>query len=464
MENDKKDNNIENNINNINIPYVFKNEIIQTKDTNNIKKYSIKVQNLIKIYYNGLFGLKLLDCLSKPIFAVNNISFSLDYGEVFGFLGINGAGKTTTFKCLSNEIFPTSGTIYIDNKEITSNFNKIRNLIGYCPQFNAIFDYLTVYENLEFYGLIKGAKKNKINDIVNALIEEMNLTKFKNKISGNLSGGNKRKLSVAIALICNPPIILLDEPSTGMDPEARRFMWDVIQKVSLNQKKSTIIMTTHSMEEAETLCKKIWILINGQFKCLSTIDEIKENFGYGYEINLQINTPVINDIYNIYSINDENKNQNIDLNSLEEILKLYKIDKYYGQIKKELLGGKILEELELSGYISFDKILLWIYYLKNVLGIIKIIMNYFNEIYCIDYRENNYVFKIKRNKIEGEKSIGFLFGLIEDNKYKYNVGQYYLQFSSLEHVFNNFAQENEKNINNIKIEIKITKELIDYFE
>ena len=123
-----------------------------------------------------------------------------------------------------------------------------------------------------------------------------------------------------------------------------------------------------------------------------------------------------------------------------------------------------MEELELSGYISFDKILLWIYYLKNVLGIIKIIMNYFNEIYCIDYRENNYVFKIKRNKIEGEKSIGFLFGLIEDNKLKYNVGQYYLEFSSLEQIFNNFAQENEKNINNIKIEIKITKELIDYFE
>ena len=84
-------------------------------------------------------------------------------------------------------------------------------------------------------------------------------------------------------------------------------MWDVIHKVSLNQKKSTIIMTTHSMEEAETLCKKIGILINGQFKCLSTIDEIKENFGYGYEINLQINTPDINDIYNIYSINDEKK-------------------------------------------------------------------------------------------------------------------------------------------------------------
>ena len=471
LENDNKDKNIENNINNISIPYnvtdtFVKNEIIKAKDINNNKKYAIKVRNLIKIYYKGPFGLHLLDCSSKPNIAVNNLSFCLDYGEVFGFLGINGAGKTTTFKCLSNEIFPTSGTIYIDNNEITSNFNKIRSLIGYCPQFDAIFDYLTVYENLEFYGLIKGVKIDKINDIINALIEEMNLSKFKNKISGKLSGGNKRKLSVAIALICNPPIILLDEPSTGMDPEARRFMWEVIHKVSLNQKKSTIIMTTHSMEEAETLCKRIGILINGQFKCLSTSDEIKEKFGYGFEINLQINTPNINDIYNLYCIQDKNKKQNIDLTSLEEVLKLYGLNQYYGQIKKELFGGKILEELELRGYISFDKILLWIYYLKNVLGIIKIINNYFNEIYCVDYRDNNFLFKIKRNKIKGEKSIGFLFGLIEDNKIKYNVGQYYLQFSSLEQIFNKFAHENEKNkcINDKKIDIKISKELIDYLE
>ena len=109
-------------------------------------------------------------------------------------------------------------------------------------------------------------------------MDEMNLTQFKNKESGKLSGGNKRKLSVAIALICNPPIILLDEPSTGMDPEARRYMWGVIHRISLNRKQSTIIMTTHSMEEAETLCKRIAIMVDGQFKCLATSDEIKEKY------------------------------------------------------------------------------------------------------------------------------------------------------------------------------------------
>jgi len=467
------DNNNNLNLSNINnITFSNNNNDSSTKnetrsEKNNTKKYSIKVQNLAKTYYGGPFGFKIFESCCQSTNAIKNISFNLDYGEVFGFLGINGAGKTTTFKCLSNEIFPTSGNIYIDDSEITTNFSKIRSLIGYCPQFDAIFEYLTVYENLEFYGLVKGAKKSKIKDIINALIEEINLLPFKDKVSGKLSGGNKRKLSVAIALICNPPIILLDEPSTGMDPESRRNMWEVIHNVSLNKKKSTIIMTTHSMEEAETLCKKIGILINGQFKCLSTIDDIKEEYGYGYEINLQINIPDIKLIYDLFYVCEEDKKQNIYLIYLERSFKLYNIEKYFGQIKKDLLGGKILEELELRGYIPFEKILLWIYYVKNALGIMKIILQYFNEIYCIDYRENNFVFKIKRNKVKGEKSIGFLFGLFEKNKIKYNIGQYFLRLSSLEQIFNNFAQENESNKcleNSNIIEIPITQDLINTLE
>ena len=464
----KKEINENNNLINVSIPSnvndtFVKNEIKKAKNPYEQKKYAIKVQSLVKTFYGGPFGFKIFNCC-KNTNAVNNISFCLDYGEIFGFLGVNGAGKTTTFKCLSNELFPTSGTIYIDEYEITKNFNKIRNLIGYCPQFDAIFEYLTVYENLEFYGLIKGARKNKIKEIINALIEEINLLPFKNTVSCKLSGGNKRKLSVAIALICNPPIILLDEPSTGMDPEARRYMWGVINRVSLNQKKSSIIMTTHSMEEAETLCKRIGILVDGQFKCLSTIDNIKEKYGYGYEINLQIKTPNISDLYQLYNIREEDKRRNISLNSLEEFLKIYGLEKYMEQIKKNFFGEKIIEEIELKGYITCDKILLWIYFLKNALDMIRIIFDYFKEIYCIDYGENNFIFKIKRNKIEGEKSIGFLFGLIEDNKTKCNIGQYFLQLSSLEKIFNEFANEKNKcneNQNNVKIEIHLTEELLN---
>ena len=454
-----------NNCNNISIPdnindTFVKNEIIKAKNPYNKKKYAIKIQSLIKTFYGGPFGFKIFNKCFKPTKAVRNISFCLEYGECFGLLGINGAGKTTTFKCLSNEIFPTYGNIYIDKKNINKDFQNVRSLIGYCPQFDAIFNFLTVYENLEFYGLIKGAKISKLKDIINALIEEINLINFKNKVAGSLSGGNRRKLSVAIALICNPPIILLDEPSTGMDPEARRFMWGVIHRVSLNQKKSTIIMTSHSMEEAETLCKRIGILVDGQFKCLSTIDEIKEKYGYGYEINLQVKKPNIIVLYEMYKVRNEDKNKEIYYNCLEECLKLYKFEKYIKFIQKDLFGAKIVEECELYGKINFNKILYWIYYLNNFFNFVNIILENYTEVYCIDYSENNFIIKIKKEK---NKSIGFLFGLIEDNKQKYNIEQYDLRLTSLEQIFNKFAREKEQasNNDNFSINIEMNKEFID---
>ena len=470
INNNNMDNeaNIENTIslpNNVNDTYV-KNEIIKAKNTKDNNNYAIKIIGLIKTYYGGPFGFNIFESCYKSTKAVRDISLCLEYGECFGFLGVNGAGKTTTFKCLSKEIIPTSGKIYIDNKEINQEFNKVRSLIGYCPQIDAIFEYLTVYENLEFYGIIKGAKKDKIKSIIYALMKEMSLFPFKDKVSGALSGGNKRKLSVAIAMICNPPIILLDEPSTGMDPEARRFMWGVIHRISINRKKSTIIMTTHSMEEAETLCKRIAIMVDGQFRCLSTSDEIKEKYGYGYEINLQINNPNIFLLNEKYKILDEDRNLHINFNNCKNIMEKYNLGKFYNQLNKESLGIKIFEEIEACGFVFFERIVAWIYYIENALKMIKIILEYFPEVHCTDYGDNNLVFKIKRNKNEGEKSIGFLFGIIEENKKKFNIEQYFLQLTSLEQIFNKFAKETEKNDNQYdkeirNIDIPITNELIN---
>ena len=421
------------NENNINI----KESRIEPED----KTYAIKVQNLVKIYYDK--------CCNK-IEAVKNISFNLDEGEIFGFLGTNGAGKTTTFKCLSNEIFPTYGDIFIKGHDITHEFNKVRNLIGYCPQFDTIFEFLTVYENLRFYGLVKGAKEEKLDDIIDALIKEMNLMPFKYKISGTLSGGNKRKLSVAIALICNPPIILLDEPSTGMDPEARRHMWKAIYNISIYKKKSTIIMTTHTMEEAESLCKKIGILVNGQFKCLGTSDEIKDQYGYGFEINLQIKDPNIDALLAKFKLNNDDKNVIIDKNSFDESINKYNLAKYKNYFQKNHLGGKLIDELNEKGRIKLSKIIIWIYYSSSVLGLIN-----------LNFKDNNYIIRIKRNKNKGEKTIGFLFGLIEDNKKNFNIGQYFLQYSSLEQIFNDFAKGENREKN--KLNIEINNELLDCF-
>ena len=412
------------------------------------KNYAIKVKNLCKIYYDK--------CCNK-IEAVKNISFNLESGEIFGFLGTNGAGKTTTFKCLSNEISPSYGNIYIHNYDITKDFNKVRNLIGYCPQFDTIFEFLTVYENLKFYGSIKGAKESKLDEIIKALIEEMNLTEFTHKISGTLSGGNKRKLSVAIALICNPPIILLDEPSTGMDPEARRHMWKAIYNISINKKKSTIIMTTHSMEEAESLCKKIGILVDGQFKCLGTSDEIKNKEGFGFELNLQIKEPDVNTLFQIFRLNLDHINQSVGKDSFDEDFNNFGINKYKEQFKPELFGGKLLKELNNKGTLPLKKIVRWMFYVKSVLKLIQKIKEYFETIFCVDYKDNNFAFRIERKRQEGEKTIGFLFGFIEDNKKKFNVGQFFLQYSTLEQIFNEYAGVKSG------INIEINQEILDCF-
>ena len=154
---------------------------------------------------------------------------------------------------------------------IQKDFQEARKLIGYCPQKDAIFPMMTVEETIKFYALIKGIRVHKIKSVVEKAIRDLNLKDHRNKLAGTLSGGNKRKLSVAMALIGNPPIILLDEPSAGMDPEARRFMWQVVEKISQRDKKSAVIITTHSMEEAEALSTKLGIMVRGGvFRCMGS--------------------------------------------------------------------------------------------------------------------------------------------------------------------------------------------------
>jgi ATP-binding cassette subfamily A (ABC1) protein 3 len=163
-------------------------------------------------------------------------------------------------------------------------------MIGYCPQFDAIFEGLTVLEHLEIYSALKGVKNEYRPKLVEKAIKEMDLEEYRNIRANNLSGGNKRKLSVAVAMIGNPPLVFLDEPSTGVDPQAKRFMWDIVSKISTLRKKSAVIITTHSMEEAEALATKMGIMVNGEFKCFGTSQHIKNKYGTGYEIELKIKT------------------------------------------------------------------------------------------------------------------------------------------------------------------------------
>jgi ATP-binding cassette subfamily A (ABC1) protein 3 len=146
---------------------------------------------------------------------------------------------------------------------------------------------MTVREHLEFYAAIKGVVYSRREEQVKTWLKEMDLLEYENIRMDKLSGGNKRKTSVAMAMIGNPPIIFLDEPSTGVDPKARRFMWGIVSKISTLRKKSSVIITTHSMEEAEALCTKMGIMVKGRFKCFGSTSHIKTKYGTGYEIEIK---------------------------------------------------------------------------------------------------------------------------------------------------------------------------------
>merc|ERR1719166_32504 len=176
----------------------------------------------------------------------------------------------------------TYGEAYINGISI-DNQTAIRRFVGYCPQFDALFPLLTAREHLNFCGRIKGLYGDELKSQIDKLLTALSLTKYENRRAGTYSGGNKRKLSVAVAMIGNPPVIFLDEPSTGMDPVSRRHMWEFISTTMAGR---CVILTTHSMEECEALCNRVGIMVNGQLKCVGTAQHLKSRYGKGYQLDI----------------------------------------------------------------------------------------------------------------------------------------------------------------------------------
>uniref|UniRef100_A0A4W5LI12 ABC transporter domain-containing protein n=1 Tax=Hucho hucho TaxID=62062 RepID=A0A4W5LI12_9TELE len=204
----------------------------------------------------------------------------------FGLLGINGAGKTTTFKMLTGDISISGGEAFLNGYSIRTEMRDVHQNMGYCPQFDALNDLLTGREHLEFYARLRGVPENEVPMVAEWGIQKLGLVKYSNKSAGTYSGGNKRKLSTAMALIGCPPVVFLDEPTTGMDPKARRFLWDCI--LSVIKEGRSVILTSHSMEECEALCTRMAIMVNGQFKCLGSIQHLKSRFGDGYTVIVKV--------------------------------------------------------------------------------------------------------------------------------------------------------------------------------
>ena len=209
----------------------------------------------------------------KDLTAVDQLNLSIKQGELFSLLGVNGSGKTTTIKMLSCLTKPTSGEAYVGGHSIEADALSVKRMIGVSPQETAVAQNLSVKENLELICGVHGFAKEKCQEKIKALSEQFHLDDMLTKKAGKLSGGWQRKLSIAMALISEPSIIFLDEPTLGLDVIARSELWDAIRAL---KGKVTIILTTHYMEEAEALSDRIGIMKNGRLLVIGTAEELME--------------------------------------------------------------------------------------------------------------------------------------------------------------------------------------------
>ena len=402
-------NNINNNINNVHNNSFY--ERLETQSSNNI---TTKIKNLYKTYFI---------CKGKNVRAINNLNLNLERNEHFGLIGYNGSGKTTTFKSITREIFFDKGSIELFGLNVSrsSDFSKLTKIIGYCPQENALFDYLTVEEVLKYFKQLKNKQisvnnnnqntieNNDDNNDINKIYEIFGLSKYKKKLTTHLSGGNKRKLNFAIALMNNPKIILLDEPSTGVDPESRRLMW--INLLSL-KREYNMILSTHSMEEAEILSDRVGWMKEGKFAVEGVPEELKIKFSSGYYLFIKfLPMKELNEIKH-----EENEN-----NIMNDKKDLNEIKQYFANIIKDEKEMKILfgEDNNESIISNEDNIL---------------VMNKINEVF---------------SKIEGKyKDIKVIERVIDNNSFKFLV-----------HVEQNTQGELFKTILNIKSSMKEVSEI-----
>jgi len=227
-----------------------------------ILNHAIEIENLTKVF--GHFT------------AVDRISFAVQQGEIFGFLGPNGAGKSTTIRMLCGLLSSSSGTARVSGFDINREADSVRENIGYMSQKFSLYKDLTVTENIRFFGGVYGLKGTGLQRQMAEVIAMAGLAGLENRLTGVLSGAMQQRLALGCAILHNPPILFLDEPTSGVDPVSRRLFWDLIHKLSAQG--TTILITTHFMDEAE-FCQRLGFISSGKLIALDTPAEIKRQTG-----------------------------------------------------------------------------------------------------------------------------------------------------------------------------------------
>jgi ABC-2 type transport system ATP-binding protein len=236
----------------------------------------IRIEHLTKIFRGKI----------KTVTAVSDVTFNVKRGEIFGLLGPNGAGKSTLIRILTTLLHPTSGSAYLNNYDITRFPENVRSIIGVCPQNSTLDVELTAYDNLDFYGRLVNVPDEILDKRIWELLEMTELSDRAHMRVGTFSGGMRRKLEIVRAFIHHPLILFLDEPTIGLDPEARREVWQQIS--DLNNERTTIILTTHYMDEAEKLCNRIAFVDKGRLVALDTLENLRHHLPAGDLIEIGV--------------------------------------------------------------------------------------------------------------------------------------------------------------------------------
>ncbi|GBG28748.1 ABC transporter ATP-binding protein [Hondaea fermentalgiana] len=388
--------------------------------------------------------------------AVRGLTLGIKAGETFGLLGVNGAGKTTTLKMLTGELPVSSGSASIGGFSIASSPRDVHRLIGYCPQFDALLDLLTVREHLELFGRIKGLSGARLKANINRLLHTLTLEPFEHKLTRGLSGGTKRKLSLAIALIGAPRVIFLDEPTTGVDAVSKRFIWDVLDDVrdGLLGHKTTLVLTSHSMEEVEALSTRLGIMVGGRFRCIGSAQHLKNRFGDGLLLEATLEPPARADCQKLLvdsDLPDRVTWDDIEAGALDVLGQPARADLILG---RDDAAWALCHQLDESHSVSCEALVEWWLIEDAKSSAFDAITKAFPGAMIVERHDLSLRFSLP------DIGIASVFAFVEKNKADLHIQDYAVSQVSLESIFNLFAsqQEEESGVaRGVKVEVEAEK-------
>ncbi|OEU16083.1 hypothetical protein FRACYDRAFT_208005 [Fragilariopsis cylindrus CCMP1102] len=396
--------------------------------------------------------------------AVDSLSLGIPPGQCFGLLGINGAGKTTTMGMLTAEFPPSSGDATLAGYSVANEPEKTRRRVGYCPQFDAHFTNLTGREHVELYASIKGIPLSVLKEASASKLAQVGLCEADcDRLAAGYSGGMKRRLSLAIATIGNPQIVFLDECSTGVDPVARREIWEMVSNMVSDsnvppEERTSVILTTHSMEECEALCPRIGIMAAGNLRCVGSAQQLKSKFGQGYQVEMKIKNVETSDkdyleilagLAKIADVSEEVAIEKggeifLDLEKTKQALNQITSDGYLPNMLDENdpngPGFMVLKEAKSPAGIDLDEIAEFACTEIRM----RLLYDFMNTTYPDNILRERQDTKTRYEVSSKGVRIGEIFAAIEDNKDRLMVYEYGVSQTSLEQVFNMHAAEAEK--------------------